>query len=227
MKCDQVHPLIIDFIYEEISDQNKEILQAHLIKCSKCRQQVESLKNTSKILQQWEEVEPDFNLVLVTEKVSWSDSIKEKLRKFLPRSKKLSLGLAYGVVGILLLLALTNTEISYQSGNFKLSFRLFTKEPPPIQNENKATANNQVLEELRQENYYLIKRLIEQSEARQRKEWQTSLVQLNHNFEQRRIQDLNLIGLGLNDIEQNTYKKLQRLDNSLNELFRPVNAQPK
>ncbi len=227
MKCDQIHPLIIDFIYHEISDQGRETLQAHLLKCASCREELEALKSTSQILQKWEDVTPNFNLVMVSEKVNWVESIKKKLRQLLPTPKKAIRGLAYGVAAIVLLLALTNTEISYQAGNFKMSFGLFSKQTAAKPNEETVIANNQLVEKLRQENYYLMKTLIEQSEARQRKEWQTSLVQLNQNFEQRRLQDLNLIGLGLNDIEQNTYKKLQRIDNSLNELFRPVNAQPK
>jgi len=227
MKCDQIHPLIIDFIYDEISEENKKILHSHLINCIECHEEIEFLKSTSKILQKWEDVEPDFNLVMVTENASWLDSIKERLRKFLPQPKKLGFGLAYGVAGIFLLLALANTEISYQPGYFRLRFGLFSNQAPPAQNETTLAVSNQLVDKLRQENYYLMKTLIEQSEARQRKEWQSSLVKFNQNLELRRVQDLNLIGSGLNDIEQNTYKKLQRIDNSLNELFRPVNSQQK
>ena len=227
MKCDNIHPLIIDFLYDEISEENKKILQIHLKKCDNCRKEVESLKNTSKILQRWEDVEPDFNLVMVTEKVGWIENIKERLQKFLPKSRKIGYGLAYGFIGIFLLLALANTEISYQQGNFKMRMALFSKQSKQNQNKANEILSNQFVEKLQQENYYLMKTMIEQSEARQRKQWQSSLVQFNQNLEQKRIQDLNLIGSGLSDFEKNTYKRIQRIDNSLYELIQPVNSQQK
>jgi len=228
MKCDTIHPLIIDFLYDEITEENKKILQLHLSKCEKCCEEVESLKSTSNILRKWEDVEPDYSLVMVTEKISWVDSLKEHLQKLFPKPKKIAFGFAYGLVAIFLLLALANTEISYQQGNFKMSMALFSKQSgqknPIAINE---ILTNQLVEKLQQENYYLIKTMIEQSEARQQKQWQSSLVQFNRNLEQQRIQDLNLIGSGLNNFEKNTYKKLERIDNSLYELFQPVNAQRK
>jgi hypothetical protein len=227
MKCETIHPLIIDFLYDEITEENKKILQLHLNKCDKCREEVESLKSTSNILQKWEEVEPEFNLIMVTDKVSWLDGLKEQWHKLFPKPKKMAFGFAYGLVGIFFLLALANTEISYQQGNFKMSMGLFSKKSGQNQVAAKKIFTNKIIEKLQQENFYLTKTLIEQSEARQRKELQSSLVQFNQNLEQRRIQDLNLIGSGLNNFEKNTYKKLERIDNSLIELFQPVNAQRK
>jgi len=227
MKCDTIHPLIIDFLYDEITEENKKILQLHLKKCAKCREEVESLKSTSNILQKWEDVEPTFNLVMVTEKVSWTNNLKEQFQKLFPKPKKIAFGFAYGFIGIFLLLALANTEISYQQGNFKMSMGLFSKQSGQEQVEANAMLTNQLVEKLQQENYYLMKTMMEQSEARQQKQWQSSLVQFNQNLEQQRIQDLRLIGSGLNNFEKNTYKKIERIDNSLYELFRPVNAQRK
>ena len=227
MKCDTIHPLIIDFLYDEISEENKKILQLHLKKCNKCREELESLKSTSHILQKWEDVDPDFKLTLITEKISWLDNLKEQFQKFFPKSKKIAFGFAYGFVGVFLLLALANTEISYQQGNFKMSMGLFSKQAKQNQVEINEMLTNQLVEKLQQENYYLMKTMIEQSEARQQQQWKSSLVQFNKNLEQQRIQDLRLIGSGLNNFEKNTYKKLERIDNSLYELFQPVNAQRK
>lgn len=227
MKCDQIHPLLIDYLYDEISDDNKKVLQAHLVKCDKCRQEFESLKITSNILQKWEDIEPDFNLVMVTKKSSWLQNIKQRLTEIFPSPKRVGYGFAYAVAGLFLLLAISNTEISYQQGNFNMRMALFSKPSQLEQNETYDVSTQQLVEKLQQENYYLMKTMIEQSEARQKKEWQTSLVHFNQNIEQQRIQDLNLIGSGLTDFERNTYKKLERIDNSLYELFRPVNSPQK
>ena len=81
MKCDQMHSLMIDYLYDEISDKNRGILESHLATCEKCSAEINTLKSTSKILQKWEDVEPDFNLVMVSEKVTWLNNLKEKLEK--------------------------------------------------------------------------------------------------------------------------------------------------
>ena len=69
--------------------------------------------------------------------------------------------------------------------------------------------------------------LLQQSEARQRKEMASAILQLRQDFETKRIEDLNLVGVGLNNIEQNTVRQLRRTDNSLNEIIRYINAQKK
>lgn len=224
MKCDQLRPLMIDYLYDEISDEDRKLLNSHLKECEKCRAELESMKSTSQILQKWEDVEPGFNLVIVTKNVSWFENIKERLKSSLPAPKKIGLGLAYGLVGIFLILAIGNTEISYQQGNFKMRIALFSKPTAPVQNQISAETTHQVLQKFRQENLYLMKTMIEQSESRLRKEWATTLTDFNQNLEQQRIRDLQLISAGLFDIERNTYKKIQRTDNSINELMRYIST---
>ena len=227
MKCEQMHPLMMDFLYDEISVEDKKILQAHLVKCDKCSQELASLKSTSNILQKWEDIEPDFNLIMVDKKVNWWEKAKLRFREIFPRPIKIGYRFALGFVGLFLLLALANTRISYQQGNFNLTFGIFSR-PSPVEEDDIYDARmKKLVESLRNENYYLMKSLIEQSEERQRKEWQASLIQFERNLEQQRINDFNLIGSGLLDIERNTSKKLQRTENSLNEMLKFISAPQK
>ncbi len=225
MKCKEFRPLFMDFIYDEISETDRRLLLSHLEQCEKCRTEIESLKNTSKILQLSEDIQPDFNLTLVTEKNSWAQNFRDRLRRFLPAAQKLGLSLGYGVIAVLLFMAISNTEISYQQGNFSLRMGLFSKNKPTEQTELLNAKTQQVIDNLRQENYYLTKTLIEQSEARQRQEWAATLTEFNQTLEQKRLQDLNLISNGLVNFERNTNNKLQRTDNSLNELLRHISMQ--
>ncbi|MDZ7375476.1 MAG: hypothetical protein ONB13_02540 [candidate division KSB1 bacterium] len=69
--------------------------------------------------------------------------------------------------------------------------------------------------------------LIQQSEARQRQEFAANLLKLKKDIERQRLEDLHLVGLGLEDIEQKTVKKIERTDRSLNEFIRLISGQQK
>lgn len=225
MKCNEIKPLFMDFVYDEISEQDRAVFEAHLSQCDTCQKELEALQKTSNILQQWEDVDPDFNVVMVSEKVSWVSVLKQRVSQIFPRPKRLIYGFAYGAVALFLLLAIANTEISYRQGEFKISMGLFSKPQSQEQPENILT--QEFLDQWRKENYYVISSLIEQSEQRQRKERTTDILQLRQEFARQRIEDLNLVGLGLDNIEQNTFRQLKRTDNNLNELIQLINTQMK
>lgn len=225
MNCNQIQPLFMDFLYDEISDDDRQMVQAHLSDCDSCQRELDSLRQTSQLLQQWEEVDPDFNVVMVTEKVSWLSRLKGWVTKLLPRPKKIAYGLAYSFVGVLLVLAVANTEISYRQGEFNIRMGLFSKPTPLQATDNLAT--QQLLERLQKDNYILMSSLIQQSETRQRKEIASALIQLRQDVERQRVEDLSLVGFGLDNVEKNTVRQMRKTDNSLNELIRLINAQPR
>ncbi len=225
MKCSDLKPLLMDYCYDEISNEDRSLFLAHLAECQSCQQELEALKRTSSILQCWENVDPDFNVVLVTEKAPWFGQLKERLAHIIPKPKKVAFGLAAFALGIFVFLAIANTEISYRQGEFKMSMGLFSKSSEQAADNNLLT--QQFIEKLQQENYYLTNSLIQQSELRQRKELAANILKLKQDFERRRVEDLNLVGFGLDNIEKKTYRQIERTDKSLNEIIQLINAQPK
>lgn len=225
MKCNDVKPLFMDYLYDEISDENRSLFLAHLSHCGSCHKELESLKKTSHVLQQWADIDPDFNVVLVTEKVSWIGQLKDGLAGILPKPKKIAYGLTFAVVGVFLLLAIANTEISYRQGEFKMSMGLFSK--PSSKTIADDVLTQQLLEKLQTENYYLTNTLIQQSETRQKKELASAILRLKQDFEHQRIEDLNLVGYGLDNIERNTFREIKRTDKSLNEIIQLISTQQK
>ena len=225
MKCRDLKPLFMDYIYDEISDEDRSLFLAHLAQCQSCQKELAALKHTSNILQRWEDVNPDFNIVMQMKKVPWFSKMKEGLASLFPTHKRFVYGFASVTVGIFLLLAIANTEISYRKGEFKMSLGLFSKPSA------KATVDDaltqQLIQKLQQENFYLTSSLIQQSEARQRKELASNILKLKQDFEHQRIEDLNMVGFGLDNIEKNTFRKIESTDKSLNEIIRLINAQSK
>jgi len=225
MNCNDLKPLFMDFIYDEISNADRSLFLAHLAECESCQRELEALQQTSHILQKWQDVDPDFNVVMVTEQASWLIRLKDAIGRLLPKQKKLAYGLAYAAVAVFMLLAIANTEISYRQGEFNVSMGLFSKPSPQQNMDNYLT--KEFIDQLQQQNYYLMSTLLQQSEAKQRKEIAAAILQLRQDFETKRIEDLNLVGIGLNSVEENTVRQLRRTDNSLNEIIRYINEQRK
>lgn len=225
MKCSDLKPLFMDYVYDEISNEDRSLFLAHLSECQSCQNELAALKQTSNILQRWEDVDPDFNVVMLMDKVSWLNKMKEGLARLFPKSRRLIYGFAYVTVGIFLLLAIANTEISYRKGEFKMRLGLFSK--PTAKTTVDDVLTQQLIEKLQQENFYLTSSLIQQSEARQRKELASNILRLKQDFEHQRVEDLNMVGFGLDNFEKNTFRKIERTDKSLNEIIQLINAQSK
>ena len=219
MKCKDVKILLMDFLYDEISNENKKLLQTHLSFCQTCREEFESLKEASHILQQSEEVESNLNLIFVSETNSIWEALKEK---FSYSPKKLIYGFAIGFASILLLLSLINTEVNYENGNFSVKISLL-----PRQAERHEDAiSEEVVVQLQQQNLQLLNTLIQQSEERQRKQLITTLSQFSRDFDNRRATDLRMVGVGMDEIEKSIYSRLEkRTNNQLNSLIRYIDTE--
>ena len=219
MKCDDTKLLLMDLMYEEISEENEAMLRKHLSDCVSCREEFESLKNTSGILQKWEDVDPKLNLIFVSDKKSVFSALKEKF-SFAP--KKLAYGFTLGFVTIILLFSLANTEISYKDGDFTLKMGIFknTTEQPQLSPE----IRQALMEQVRKQNVQLLNQMIQQSEQRQRQELAATLAEFSREFNYQRTNDLKLVGAGLNEIEQKLYLQLEKQTNDrFNNLIRYIN----
>jgi hypothetical protein len=220
MNCEQIRTLMMDYLYDELSKEDHETFNAHLDQCRECREEMESLKTTSGILQQWKGVESEIRVIAVKERSFTFAKFKEFLNDGFFRPKKLAIGFACAFSAIFLFLALANTEISISNGNFKMRMSLFDGSE---QLAHSGIANSsQAVEELLRENLQLTRSLIEQSEARQRQELAYVLSSFKEDIDLQRYQDLSLIKYGLKELQKNTYQKMEQIDSTLTEFVRPA-----
>jgi hypothetical protein len=221
MKCEEIRSLMMDYLYNELSEEDRDAFISHLAICHDCRKVAESLKTVSNILQQWEDVDTEINIMPFRDNRSWILRLKDSLSSFLPSPGKMSLGLAYGLAAIFLVLSVASTEISFKDGNFKMSMG-FLSRPEQQENQNDLYVQG-LIERLFNENIRLTSSLIQENEARQRKVLAYFLTALQKDFERQRYQDLNLVGYGLESIQKSTNKQIQQIDYALTELMRPDN----
>lgn len=68
MKCNVSREQLITYLYKEMTPEELEGLEKHLVQCPHCRQELEQLSQTSRLLRAWPVEEPDLKLVFVEEK---------------------------------------------------------------------------------------------------------------------------------------------------------------
>ena len=220
MNCEDIKTLLVDYLYNELEDDNAKILEQHLKKCKTCKEELASLKNTSNVLQQWQDIDPKLKLVFVQEKKSFFSLLNPKLNWKPGKFQKFGFGLAIGLASLLVVLALTNTRISVKNGNFELSASLFSR---PVQPSTEmAPITEAALTEFQMQNIALFERLIRENEELRQAEIARKFADLVRTGDYQRNADLRLLGKGFDEVQLNTIRRLERTDQRLNDIMRYI-----
>ncbi len=220
--CKDIRAMIMDYIYDEISETDRKAFELHLSRCTECRKEVESLTSTSGLLKEWVEQAPDIRVIAVKEKSQSNGKYTGFFRGLFSGPKNLAFGSAFALLFIFMLFSIANTEISVNNGSFSMHMG-FMKPSDPGQQGEEQVKTNLLVEELVKENYQLTKALIEESEARQRQEVIYALSAFKKGIDQERYHDLSLVQYGMRELQKNTYQQVQEIDGALNRLIRPAN----
>jgi hypothetical protein len=222
INCKDIRAMLMDYIYDEISETDREAFELHLTGCTECRKEVESLTSTSGLLKKWVEPEPDIRVIAVKEKSQSNGKYTGLFRNLFSCPNRFVFGSAFALLFIFMLFSIANTEISFNNGNFSMRMS-FMKPSKPPQTDEAPIKTNQLVEELVRENYQLTRALIEQSEARQEQKLAYVLSSFKKELDEERYHDLSLVQYGMRELQKNTYQQVQEIDGALNQLIRPAN----
>jgi hypothetical protein len=219
MTCDEIKILLMAFLYNEIEPESEQFVRTHVQNCSACRAEYEALSRTSLTLKAWENEEPRLHLVFLPERKSWLSAWQDKLfPSRAPIWGKLA-GLAAGIaMGVLFVSALLNTEISFNNGNFTYRTSLLPRQS--------ATADSQLVAQIRQELDEKYQPLLLASQQQQRDEFNRTLAKFAAEIDRQRQSDLMLVGRGLDEFQQHTNSRFERNDELLNQFLRSVKSPP-
>lgn len=207
MTCESLKSYLLDYLYDEIDEDNRKIVEAHLKTCEHCQNEFLDLKNTSRTLQQLEPVPSPLNLVFAKE----TETIWQKLQGF--RESLSGDGwlwgrrLGYAFAAILLIFSLANFEISMKDNEFSMKMSLWPRSDTEQMAQTTPAITPAVMDSFKQE----INKLILANQEQQRKEWTQNLVNLNREFELKRREDLQLVGNTFNQLQTETQSELQKI----------------
>ena len=117
MRCNEIQERYIDLLYNE-SDTAASEIKEHILACSECRQALEQLQETRKVLALWKDESPLRRF--------------EMPRQILPKPVGWRY-LRYAAIAAMVLLsflAVTNMQISWNKNGFSLSTRLLPGKEP-------------------------------------------------------------------------------------------------
>jgi len=217
MKCEDFKLLMIDYLYDEISTDNRSKLENHLKSCKSCQEKLSVLKATSNTLKKWEDVDPKVNLTFVNESKTFFAGLIEKIRPV-----KILYGLGIACASLLIILSIANTSIRIKDGNFDLQMSLF-KSSSEEQVNGKVTKTD--VEELRRENINLVSNLLEEYSKQQRVETAMLFDEFYKNIEYKRQTDLRFVSSALQQVHYGAEQRLDQTDRALSSLIRYVNVQ--
>jgi predicted anti-sigma-YlaC factor YlaD len=155
MSCDEIQEQLFDFVYDEggVPPANPEI-QEHLRTCPACREQVDELKRTRKYLQLWKD-EPPLRSILIAK--------RERII-----NKNISFRyLRYAAVAAMLLislLALANTQVSWNKNGFTFSTHFFSPHNKEADYYTKAELRDfmkEALDYTNETNYLMIQKVLD------------------------------------------------------------------
>lgn len=170
-----MHELLVSYLYDEASDEERQKVEAHLHECQSCKEELEAFNRVRGMLQQWQVDDLPVVRVETTTRRSFFEVLRE-LFTLMPVWAK-----ACGAVAALMLvLAVLGTEVSIGKQGFSLS--------ADITRSNKRAATD--AEQIRSELRVMVNDMIVASERQQKDELTTKLVALESQLQNAHQSDL-------------------------------------
>jgi len=220
MKCDLSKELLISFIYNEVNDTERKKVEAHLAECAACRNEVEALSATSATLEEWPDEPVPFRLRFEsTTQIGFWQAAGQFFNSLSPTARNTSL--AAGILTVcLLILSLSNFNVSYNSNGFSAGFHLLPGSEAQINSLPSDYAS------FRQATLDSVAQMIKASEKRQREDRNRKLTNFARAYENQRNKDLQLLGEGLDVFQtfneqrfETTERQLRRTDKLIQHIM--------
>lgn len=215
MNCDITREQLIAYLYDEdIHPNERERLKVHIETCPSCNQTLEELGSTSRILNAWNDEQPNLDLVFVQER-------QPLWQNLLPTRYPKTWTTASVAIAAILILTFLNIEFAIRDGAFHTSIGLRSSDPPEqiaiadtsevISLDAPITRGEFIIHQQNLIDY--TNRLVQTSQNQQREEINNTFIRLVGELETQRQQDLLHIDRGLQilyNTQENRYNHILR-----------------
>jgi hypothetical protein len=214
MKCEKMDQYLVSLLYGELEPEEEKQVKAHLKSCTGCRNAFKELQKTSSVLEQWEDESPRTSFVFVEEKTSRWQEWKKSLGS-MSWGRRLALGVPAGVLALLVLFSLLSFKAEFQQGQWSFSFGSARESKTSLTQEQLI----QALSTMQAETLEQVAQMVKESEMQQRRENTLTLAQFARDLEERRQEDLRMMGQGLEGLHRTTQGRLNQTQSVLNDLI--------
>ncbi|MDR9365503.1 MAG: hypothetical protein RI575_09205 [Balneolaceae bacterium] len=217
----EIKNLFMDYLYDEMSDEQKKEFEKRLEDLPELKKELEELESTKNLIEGVPMETPSHKLVMMAPDHNQKEEDQRSTKPvFLKRYPGLITVLAAAACMLIVLMgaAFTDLNIGQNDQGFYLAFG----EAPSIQPVQQGMSEQEVrdmIDQIRQENSILLASMIEQVQEQQNEQLEEAISVLTDYYDQRRQQDLRLISEGLTQLEEDTYYRLRQTDETLGDLI--------
>lgn len=208
--------LFMDYLYDEISEEEKANLESYLDENPKLEKELDQLRKTRTLLQKMPEVDPARKLLVMEPRNRSFSQWWREAGHLLPRSFIGKAGFAAAACLILLLIAGSLTKFHIETSSSGISISMGYS--PTVNQGLSAQQASALVKQIHQENAAMLSKYARQINQQNKEQ----LKQVVNYFGQKRMQDLQLVDQTLDELQQNTNYKLHQTNRYLGQVLRTV-----
>lgn len=211
--------LFMDYLYDEISQDQKKELDQYLEKHPDLKEELSALDETRSVLQKMPEPDPAEKMLVVESRERSFADWWQDVKNLIPRSAlgKTVLATAATIVLFFFVGSLAQLQISTTQNGMTISFG-GTAPPNESLSSDQADA---LVQQIREENAAMLADYAEAIERQNREQLQ----QVVTHFEEQRMSDLQLVSQAIDELQQNTNYQLYQTNEYLSEVLQTVSYQ--
>ncbi len=225
MNHEEARLLYMDYLFDEISDEERTKLENYLDQHPELKNELEGLSDTSDILNHMPVDEPTEKLIIVSSKAE--EEAKPVKVWYMNRFVQTFSGVAAAIVILFMGAAITQPNISIGDEGFSMAFGTPEVVNEPVQSEPTFTADQvqSIIQQVQADNAQRMTELVSALQTDQQAQFSQSLNEFANFLNDQRNQDLQLISLGFDRLEESTYNKFRQTDEVIGELIQSVSAE--
>lgn len=205
MTCDRER--LMAYLYDELDTESRGAFEEHVRGCAQCRDALEELGGTRRILQAWPDEDPRTNLVFVRERDTSPGRWKRLARRDWRRP---AVGAAMAAAAVLLL-ALLDLDLSYEGGRLSLRLDLASQSASAAGMDlMDQPITRQELLETQARTLEWVQAMMGEKDAQRQQVLDRRLSEFARALEQQRYDDLYQVDWRLKEIDRYTESRFQR-----------------
>lgn len=224
MNKETARSLFIDYLYDELEQDQRKELEIYLSKHPELQNELEELSDVRSMLSHLPVQDPAEQLVMVEpNKSGFQDWWNELLESWIPGNGFARAGIAIAsLLGVFLIAgAVTKMNITINDSGFNLAFG---EKQEIIQQGFTPRQVEHLLQQVREDNAIMISDAIQAAQQQQESRLEKTLVNFADYIEQQRQSDLQMISSGLYNMEETYYDRFRQTDQVLGELIQTVST---
>jgi len=217
MKCNEIKNKMMDFLFNELTEDENKLIKTHLKSCKGCNTELENFNSTVKVMEKWPEIEPEEKMVFVTPKTGLMENVKKLFQSESKRSGVLRWTGRLAVAAIIFAVLILRSEVSYYEGQFSLTIGANHETTLPTTSPEMVNAINKLQEEI-----YYTQQMLAESNKQNRELVLTGVGQLARKMDNQRVEDLGFFGQNIQRLEKSNLYNIRQMG----DFIKTVTANP-